>query len=117
MNAKDVEKISAILKSGSPVITAADVKHGVMEQVQLYFEADGEAVMDVINKDDLVQNFPDEGVFVLNKNGNPLKLVMFEGEEDMYFRTDGTTEESDEFGGVPSVAFMEAVEAISMLKL
>ena len=54
---------------------------------------------------------------MLNKNGNPLKLVMFEGEEDMYFRTDGTTEESDEFGGVPSVAFMEAVEAISMLKL
>ena len=50
MNAKDVEKISAILKSGSPVITAADVKHGVMEQVQLYFEADGEAVMDVITK-------------------------------------------------------------------
>ena len=117
MNEKAVEKISAILKSGSPIITAADVKHGVMEQVQLYFEADGEAVMDVINKDDLVQNFPEEGVFVLNKNGNPVKLVMFEGEEDMYFRTDGTTEESDEFGDVPTVAFMEAVEAVSMLKL
>ena len=117
MNDKAVEKISAILRSGSPIITAADIKHGVMEQVQLYFEADGEAVMDVINKDDLVQNFPEEGVFVLNKNGNPVKLVMFEGEEDMYFRTDGTTEECDEFGDVPSVAFMDAVEAISMLKL
>ena len=99
------------------VITAADIKNGVMEQVQLYFEADGEAVMDVISKDDLVQNFPDEGVFVINKNGNPVKLVMFEGEEDMYFRTDGTTVESDEFADVPTVTFMTAVENISQLKL
>ena len=117
MSDKMIEKLSAVLKAGSPVITAADVKHGVMEQVQLYFEADGEAVMDVINKDDLVQNFPDEGVYVLNRNGNPVKLVMFEGEEDMYFRTDGTTEEADEFADVPSVAFMSAVEALSTLKL
>lgn len=117
MNGKMIEKLSAVLKGGSPIITAADVKHGVMEQVQLYFEADGEAVMDVINKDDLVQNFPDEGVYVLNKNGNPVKLVMFEGEEDMYFRTDGSTEETDEFADVPSVTFMNAVEAISMMKL
>ena len=117
MNEKTIEKLAAALKSGSPIITAADVKHGVMEQVQLYFEADNEAVMDVINKDDLVQNFPDEGVFVLNRNGNLVKLVMFEGEEDMYFRTDGTTAESDEFGDVPTVAFMSAVEAIASLKL
>lgn len=117
MNEKTLEKISAALKAGSPVITAADVKHGIMEQVQLYFEADGEAVMDLVNKDDLVQNFPDEGVFVLGQNGNLRKLVMFEGEEDMYFRTDGTSEESDEFGGVPTVSFMEAVEAVSQLKL
>lgn len=117
MSDKQSEKNAAILKGGSPIITAADVRHGVMEQVQLYFEADGEAVMDIINKDDLVQNFPDEGVYVLNKNGNPVKLVMFEGEEDMYFRTDGSTEESDEFSDVPSVAFMSAVEMISALKL
>ena len=117
MNSKALEKIAAALKSGSPIITAADVKHGVMEKVQLYFEADGEAVMDVISKDDLVQNFPDEGVFVLNGNGNLVKLVMFEGEEDMYFRTDGSAEESDEFAGVPTVAFMDAVEAVSMMKL
>ena len=117
MSDKNIEKIAAALKSGAPVITAADIKNGVMEQVQLYFEADGEAVMDIINKDDLVQNFPDEGVFVINKNGNPVKLVMFEGEEDMYFRTDGTTTEADEFADVPSVAFMSAVEALSQLKL
>ena len=116
MSSKAVEKIAAILKAGSPVITAADVKNGVMEQVQLYFESDGEAVMDVINKDDLVQNFPEEGVFVLNKNGNPVKLVMFEGEEDMYFRVDGTHEESDDFGVLPTVIFLETVEAICNLK-
>ena len=116
MNDKLTEKLAAALKNGSPIITAADIKHGVMEHVQLYFEADGEAVMDVINKDDLVQNFPDEGVYDINRNGNPVKLVMFEGEEDMYFRTDGTTEEADEFGDVPSVSFMSAVEALSTLK-
>ena len=115
MNDKLTEKLAAALKNGSPIITAADIKHGVMEHVQLYFEADGEAVMDVINKDDLVQNFPDEGVFVLNKNGNLVKLVMFEGEEDMYFRTDGTRTEEDEFAGVPPVLFMETVEAICSL--
>ena len=117
MSDKNIEKIAAVLKNGSPVITAADVKHGVMEQVQLYFEADGEAVMDVINKDDLVQNFPDEGVFVINRNGNPVRLVMFEGEEDMYFRTDGTHEEVDEFSNVPAVTFMETVEQFCSLKL
>lgn len=117
MSEKNIEKIAAALKSGAPVITAADIKNGVMEQVQLYFEADGEAVMDIISKDDLVQNFPDEGVFVINKNGNPVKLVMFEGEEDMYFRTDGTATEADEFAGLPTVAFMSAVEALSQLKL
>ena len=42
---------------------------------------------------------------------------MFEGEEDMYFRTDKTHEESDEFAGVPPVSFMETVESIWSLKL
>ena len=122
MNEKTIEKLAAALKSGSPIITAADVKHGVMEQVQLYFEADNEAVMDVINKDDLVQNFPDEGVYALStaidgKSGEFRKVEMFEGEEDMYFRTDNTHDESDEFAGVPTVSFMETVESICSLKL
>ena len=117
MSDKNMEKIAAVLKSGAPVITAADIKNGVMEQVQLYFEADGEAVMDVISKDDLVQNFPDEGVFVINKNGNPVKLVMFEGEEDMFFRVDGQKTESDDFGPLPGVVFLEVLEEISQLRI
>lgn len=114
------QELKDVLKSGSPVITAATISGGIVQEVQLYFESEGEAVMDVINKDDLVQNFPDEGVYVLAPSGNGCrlkKLTMFEGEEDMYFRTDGTVAESDEFGNVPDVSFMEAVEYISTLKL
>ena len=42
---------------------------------------------------------------------------MFEGEEDMYFRTDGTTTEADEFGALPTVSFLETVETLSTMKL
>ena len=98
------------------LITAAEYKNGVMERVQLYFRSEHEAVMDIINKDDLVQNFPDEGVYVLTDHG--LKRVeMFEGEDDMYFRIDGTHEEKDDFGPLPSVRFMETVEAVCGLRL
>ena len=115
-------KAAEILESGAVIITGADIADGVMERVQVYFNADGEAVMDIITKDDLVQNFPDEGVYVLNtaengKSGEFNKVEMFEGEEDMYFRTDGTKTESDEFCGLPSVTFMESVEQLCSLKL
>ena len=111
------EKAKELLENGSVIITGTDIKDGIVERIQVYFADDGEAVMDIISKDDLVQNFPDEGVFVLNKNGNPVKLVMFEGEEDMYFRTDGTTEAADEFGQLPTVSFLETVETLSTMKL
>ena len=78
--------------------------------------------MDIITKDDLVQGFPDAGAYVLvpgtsDANKALKKLEMFEGEEDMYFRTDKTREESDEFANVPAVSFMETVENICTLKL
>jgi aspartyl aminopeptidase len=92
------------------------------DSLQIYFAADNEAVMDIISKDDLVQNFPDEGVFALSvavdgKSCEFKQVEMFEGEEDMYFRTDKTREESDEFANVPAVSFMETVENICTLKL
>jgi hypothetical protein len=116
------EKAKELLENGSVLITGADIKDGVVERIQVYFSDDGEAVMDMISKDDLVQNFPDEGVFALTTaesgmTGEWKKVEMFEGEEDMYFRTDGTHEESDEFAGVPTVSFMETVENICSLKL
>ena len=59
------EKAKELLEKGSVLITGADIKDGVVERIQVYFADDGEAVMDIISKDDLVQNFPDEGVFAL----------------------------------------------------
>lgn len=116
------EKAKELLENGSVIITGTDIKDGIVERIQVYFADDGEAVMDIISKDDLVQNFPEEGVFALRcsidgKNGEFCQVEMFEGEEDMYFRTDKTHEESDEFAGVPPVSFMETVESICSLKL
>lgn len=116
------EKAKELLESGAVLITGADIKDSVAERIQVYFASEGEAVMDIISKDDLVQNFPDEGVFALStaadgRSGEFRKVEMFEGEEDMYFRTDNTHEECDEFAGVPAVTFMETVESICSLKL
>ena len=115
-------KAAELLKKDAVIITAAEIKHGIVNRIQVYFWSDGEAVMDIITKDDLVQNFPDEGVFALStaadgRSGEFRKVEMFEGEEDMYFRTDNTHEECDEFAGVPPVSFMETVESICSLKL
>ena len=117
------DKAAELLNSGAVVITGADIdRNGVAERIQVYFSADGEAVMDIISKDDLVQNFPDEGVYALScsgdgKSGEFRKVEMFEGAEDMYFRTDGSRTEADEFADVPTVGFMETVERICSLKL
>ena len=115
-------KAAELLESGAVIVTGADVNDGVLERAQVYFGSDGEAVMDIISKDDLVQNFPDEGVYVLycsreGQAGEFRKVEMFEGAEDMYFRTDGSKNESDEFADVPPVCFMETVEHICSLKL
>ena len=114
------QKAGALMKEGAALITAAEIKNGIVQKMQVYFWDDKSAVMDIISKDDLVQNFPDEGVYVLcpgiSDAGKALKkLEMFEGEEDMYFRTDGTRTEEDEFAGLPPVLFMETVEAICSL--
>ena len=115
-------KAAELLKKDAVIITAVEIKHYIVNRIQVYFWSDGEAVMDIINKDDLVQNWPDSGVYTLNTNAKNCdcafrKVEMFEGEEDMYFRTDKTHEESDEFAGVPSVTFMETIEQICALKL
>jgi len=106
---------------GAAIITACDIEDGVIERIQLYFWSDGQAVMDVITKDDLVQNWPEEGVYSLVVSSGAAeksfkKVAMFEGEEDMYFRIDGTKNEADDLGALPPVAFMESVEAISQLR-
>ena len=103
------------------IVTACDLKDKVLERIQLYFWSEGHAVMDIVSKDDLVQNWPDTGVYSLVVTpGAPersfKKVAMFEGEEDMYFRIDGTKTEADDLGSLPPVAFLESVEAISQLR-
>ena len=117
-----VERARKLLAAdGAAVITACDLKDGVIERIQLYFWSEDQAVMDVITKDDLVQNWPEEGVYSLVVSSGAAersfkKVAMFEGEEDMYFRIDGTRTEADDLGDLPPVAFMESVEGISQLK-
>ena len=121
----DVESIVAharkLLTAEAVIITACDIEKGVIERIQLYFWSDGEAVMDIITKDDLVQNWPDQGVYslVVSPGGAEKsfkKVAMFEGEEDMYFRIDGTKNEADDLGVLPPVDFMESVEKLSQLR-
>ncbi|MBR2374440.1 MAG: hypothetical protein IKA87_09460 [Lentisphaeria bacterium] len=116
-NTKITERAKEILRSAAVIVTAADIKDGIIQQVQLYFESEGQAVMDVVNKDDLVQNWPDAGAYAFNCDGKFRKITMFEGDEDMYFRVDGGKDESDDIGLLPGVVFMESVEQISQLKL
>ena len=116
-NSKLIERAREILKSEGVIISAADIREGVMEQIQLYFESDGQAVMDVVSKDDLVQNWPDAGAYAFNSDGKFRKVTMFEGEEDMYFRVDGQKTESDDFGPLPQVVFLETLEEISQLRV
>ena len=114
------QKAAELMKNDAVLVTAADIKSGVVQKIQVYFWSEKSAVMDIITKDDLVQGFPEAGVFVLvpgasDANKALKQLEMFEGEEDMYFRTDGTRTEEDEFAGLPPVLFMETVEAICSL--
>ena len=114
------QKAAELMKNDAAILNAAEIKNGVVRKMQVYFWDGKSAVMDIITKDDLVQNFPDAGVYVLapgeSDAGKALKKVeMFEGEEDMYFRTDGTRTEEDEFAGLPPVLFMETVEAMCSL--
>ena len=116
-----VAKARELLTAEAVVVTAADIEKGVIEQLQVYFWSEGQAVMDVITKDDLVQNWPDQGVYSLVVGSGSAeksfkKVAMFEGEEDMYFRIDGTRTEQDDLGPLPRVAFMESVEGISQLR-
>ena len=116
-----VAKARELLLAEAVIITGCDRTGGVLDRVQLYFWSEGQAVMDIISKDDLVQNWPDTGVYslVVSPGGAERsfkRVTMFEGEEDMYFRIDGTKTEADDLGDLPCVAFMEAVAGISPLR-
>ena len=113
------------MRNGAVVITAAEfTSPGVLQKVQLYFFDGKEAVMDYVDKDDLLDNWPEEGVFVLNPEGDEKHALLpvgtwYDEENDMeYIRVPENDEPCDELvPGLPCVSLMDAVEQISALKL
>ena len=113
------------MRDGAVVITAAEFSNpGILEKVQLYFFDDKEAVMDYVEKNDLLDNWPEEGVFVLNPEGDEKHAILpvgtwYDEENDMeYIRVPENDAPCDELvPGLPSVSLMDAVEQICALKL
>lgn len=112
------------MREGAVVITAAEFSSpGVLERVQLYFFDEKSAVMDYVDKNDLLDNWPDEGVFVLNPNGNEKHAILpvgtwYDEDNDIeYIRVPEVDLPADELvEGLPTVHFMDAVEQICTLK-
>ena len=112
------------MREGAVVITAAEFSSpGVLERVQLYFFDEKSAVMDYVDKNDLLDNWPDEGVFVLNPNGDEKHAILpvgtwYDEDNDIeYIRVPEVDLPADELvEGLPTVHFMDAVEQICILK-
>ena len=112
------------MREGAVVITAAEFSSpGVLERVQLYFFDEKSAVMDYVDKNDLLDNWPDEGVFVLNPNGDEKHAILpvgtwYDEDNDIeYIRVPEVDLPADELvDGLPTVHFMDAVEQICTLK-
>ncbi len=110
------------MKANAVLVTAVEISEGFAERIQVYFWDEHEAVMDIISKIDLVENWPDDGVYVLDTGAPTVEkafreLRLIDGEEDFYLRaTEGDDVPCDDFGTLPSVLFLESVEAICSLK-
>jgi hypothetical protein len=110
----------AKMKMDAVIITGADFCGDTVEQLQVYFWDEDQAVMDIIPKADLIENWPDAGVFVIDaaaeKDNEVLRDVhIFDAEEDFYLRI-GTDGSGDELGPIPAATMLEAIELISQLK-
>ncbi|MBQ4107453.1 MAG: hypothetical protein IJC73_07750, partial [Lentisphaeria bacterium] len=109
---------------GSVIISAVDLQDGCLQRAQVYFWDENRAVMDIVTKADLIENWPEEeGVYVLNDaavsgdEGAALTPVrIFDTEEDFYIRAVPGDEPCDDLGPLPSVIYLEAIEYISQLK-
>ncbi len=110
-----------IMKNDAAILTAAGFRGGSVVQLQVYFWDEHAAVMDVISKNDLLENWPDAGVYALDTAASTVETVFrevrrYEGAEEVYLRTGDTDADADELDFLPSVLFMESVEAICELK-
>ena len=79
--------------------------------------------MDYVEKDDLLENWPEEGVFVLNPAGDEKHAILpvgtfYDEENDIeYIRVPEEDAPCDELvPGLPSASLMDAVEQICALK-
>lgn len=121
---KLAEKALDVLKDDGVIITAADFQNGEMTKIQLYFLDDENTVAsDVIKKNDLLESGV-ENIAVLNVNaGSERELIKPIGvcdiEDHLFFKCDPEDESpSDELGVVlPSVAYMESLEVLSLKKI
>lgn len=112
-----------VMKTGAVILTAADWAEGLAVRFQVYFWDEGEAVMDIVSREDLLRNWPDEGVYVLNPAGDgesgavlPVGTFYDEPADCEYIRVAPEDAAADDLPGLPTVVFMEAVEQICMLK-
>lgn len=109
-----------VMRQGAVVITAADfARPGEIRQVQIYFLDGGRPVMDIVSKADLLENWPDEGVYVLNPDGEENSAVLQVGtfyDEELdseFIRVPEDDAPQDELvSNLPNVQLMEAVEQL-----
>lgn len=113
-----------VMKNGAVVISAADFSApGILERVQLYFFDGKDSVMDFVSKEDLLENWPDEGVYILNPDGDensallPVGVWYDESDDREYIRVPQEDAPCDELiSTLPSCRFMDAVEQICAMK-
>ena len=110
-----------VMLKGSVVISGVDYDtEGRIARLQVYFWDERQAVMDIISKEDIVENWPDEGVYVINVAGGELDCLsearIVDGEEDFFVRAVPEDDLRDDLGNLPSVVILEALESICQLK-
>ncbi len=110
-----------VMLANSVVVSGADFDDGGrITRLQVYFWDENEAVMDIIPVKDLIDNWPDDGVYVINPAGGEhdclLPVRIFEGADDLHLRSTEEDEESDDLGAIPPVVTLEALEMICQLK-
>ena len=120
---KIAEKAYAAMKEDAVIISAADFKDGKITKMQVYFWDEKEPASDVIKRNDLLEACP-ESIYVININAGSerellTEVLLTEVEEELYFKvstTDNPDSPEDDLGTIVNVAYMEAFEAISLLK-
>lgn len=116
-----VEAARETMKNDAVILTAVEYRNNRAMRFQVYFWDEHQAVMDIISRNDLLENWPDAGVYLLDTAATDPDDVLrpirrFEGEEEIFLRTSDEDADADELGTLPTVLFMEAVEAICALK-